>query len=101
FQTSAARRAPPTGRRRRCAYPQRRFRVPWFRLRKRKQTEEQVQAKPAAPKEQDPAAEEPAPEGAATAKPKRRRGSRGGRGRKESTTTTTTEPKAEKPKAEK
>jgi ribonuclease G len=81
--------------------------LPWFRRKKRKHEEEEA-ASPAtveapAPPKEAPSAEAVAPEGAAPAKPKRRRGSRGGRGRtkRPATTTEKAEQKAPPARAEK
>ena len=82
--------------------------MPLFRWKKRKQQEEQAPLAAPAPQEEAPATEAVAPEGAAPAKPKRRRGSRGGRGRskrpvEEKTETTAKAPaeRVEKPKPKK
>jgi ribonuclease G len=80
--------------------------LPWFRRRKQKLEEAETAPAPVeapAPPEEAPSAEAVAPEGAAPAKPKRRRGSRGGRGRSKrpATTTETTEQKPQPARAEK
>src|SRR5262249_44530110 len=85
--------------RRSCsARARRRFRLRWFRSRKK--TEEQAPLEAAAPVEAPkPVTPEPASEAgqpSTTTKPRRRRGSRGGRGRAKKTTTAATEAKAEK-----
>ena len=82
--------------------------MPLFRWKKRKQQEEQAPLAAPAPQEEAPATEAVAPEGAAPAKPKRRRGSRGGRGRskrpaeeKTETTAKASAERVEKPKPKK
>jgi ribonuclease G len=78
--------------------------LPWFRFKKRKHEEAEAPSTPveaAAPPEEAPSAETVAPDGAAPAKSKRRRGSRGGRGRSKRPATETTEQKAPPERAEK
>jgi ribonuclease G len=80
--------------------------LPWFRRRKQKQQEAEAAPAPVeapAPPEEAPSAETVAADGAAPAKPKRRRGSRGGRGRSKrpAAETATAEQKAPPERAEK